>query len=175
MSADSDMKNNLGVAVSLSQEVLDQMGDLPEARISGKVEATCNSTTVSAYRHGAGENQSVETRTPVGDGVYLHINNGGITFGVEQRTWKFRDSLITGPVLAIRASHFSCRTNSMDLVTNKGSLRLLGNYLLQCADDPDLVETEGCADGGAMPWHHRYKSEGEKSEGEKSSGEKSSD
>ena len=95
---------------------------------------------------------SRETRTQYGDAIYWHINNGGISFRLEQRHYESKQyptPPIEGPVLHITAMHFGCITNGLELPTNKDSLRALGQLLLQYADDPSMPETTDCAEYGA--------------------------
>jgi len=93
-----------------------------------------------------------ETKTPYGDSVYWHINNGGVDFQLKHRRYEsklYTEHVTEGPVLCISASHFGCTTNGMELLTNKKSLLALGQLLIQYAQDPAVPETSGCSSYGA--------------------------
>lgn len=59
------------------------------------------------------------------DGVYLHINNGGVTFSVTNED---------GLALEIEAGHFGNTTNKMKLFVKKDSLRRLGEMLIDASE-----------------------------------------
>lgn len=82
--------------------------------------------------------------------VYLHINNGGISFKVMQATheWDFDGEarISKAPVLEISANHFAQQTNNMQIQLSPEALRTLGEAFIAASekvvveDAPMLVE-----------------------------------
>ncbi len=67
--------------------------------------------------------------------LYLHIGNGGVSFGVA------RDKH-NRPMVTVRASHFGQITNGMELLTNVPTLIELGEMFLAAAKDGGFGEKE---------------------------------
>ena len=58
--------------------------------------------------------------------VYLHINNGGIYFDIENKDSEFGNY----PILNIGASHFKCKTNGMSIPMNPKRLKAIGEWFI---------------------------------------------
>lgn len=67
------------------------------------------------------------------DGIYLHINNGGVSFAVTNED---------GLALEIEASHFGNTTNKMKLFVKRDSLRKLGQMLIVASEQDEQKEVE---------------------------------
>jgi hypothetical protein len=76
----------------------------------------------------------VDNNNPVVDGVYAHINNGGVSFCVTNES---------GPTVNIQASHFGHLTNHIQLHMSKDGLKKLGEMFIAAAEyegySPDYV------------------------------------
>lgn len=68
------------------------------------------------------------------DGVYQHINNGGITFGVTQDEY--------GVAIEIEATHFGNTTGKTKLYVNRESLENLGNMFVIASKLPELKQCD---------------------------------
>ena len=66
-----------------------------------------------------------KTGDVTGAEVYLHISNGGVTFGVKQG--------LHGPELSIKASSFGHQTNAMKLFVSKRNLEALAKMFAETA------------------------------------------
>lgn len=88
----------------------------------------------------------LECKNPItgepGKAVYLHINNGGISFWVgehkfvDQKTGK---TLIFQPTIEMSAGHFGNVTNMMSILANPRILHDLAAYFEECAKQWDDV------------------------------------
>lgn len=65
----------------------------------------------------------------VNDGVYLHINNGGVSFGVTNEDYL---------AIEIEAGHCGNVTNRMKLYITQDALRKIGQAFLDASEIPDL-------------------------------------
>jgi hypothetical protein len=74
--------------------------------------------------------------------MYLHINNGGISFDVESKDMKKFGNVY--PILVIQASHFSYQTNQMKIPLTPNCLKELGVYLIKQSEKfsnyPDYID-----------------------------------
>lgn len=68
--------------------------------------------------------------------IYLHVNNGGISFYVQDRGF--------GPSLIIKQGHFGAINTEMEILTNKESLKLLGEMLME-ASERDFSDEYCCS------------------------------
>lgn len=64
--------------------------------------------------------------------VYLHIDNGGVSFQVVNEGW--------GPTVKVKGSSFGHLTNSIRLHTDRKSLRALGQMFLDASNHSDYTE-----------------------------------
>jgi hypothetical protein len=76
----------------------------------------------------------MDKNSPVVNGIYNHINNGGISLCVTNEQ---------GPTINIQASHFGHLTNHLQIYVTADGLRKLGNMFLEAAEyneySPDYV------------------------------------
>jgi hypothetical protein len=76
--------------------------------------------------------------------MYLHINNGGISFDVESKDMKKFGNVY--PLLVIQASHFGYQTNQMKIPLTPNCLKELGVYLIKQSEKfsnyPDYIDAK---------------------------------
>jgi hypothetical protein len=68
------------------------------------------------------------------DQVYFHINNGGITFKVDNRE--------DGALLVVSASHFGIKTNQMEIPIDPGALRALSTFFKRASQKPLIAHDD---------------------------------
>lgn len=77
--------------------------------------------------------------------AYLHINNGGISFHIEENRFVGNEMRVC-PELVIESKHFGYQTNQMRLPMSIASLETLGLYLLEQSKEfkqhPSYLEAE---------------------------------
>jgi len=77
--------------------------------------------------------------------MYLHINNGGITFDIESDSFNGLKSRVS-PLLVVEAKHFGFQTNQMKIPMRAECLKSLGEYLIEQSklfeEYPEYVEAD---------------------------------
>ena len=78
----------------------------------------------------------MDKNSPVVNGIYNHINNGGISFCVTNEQ---------GPTINIQASHFGHLTNHLQIHVTADGLRKLGSMFLEAAEFDEYSQDYVCA------------------------------